>query len=664
MVERGVRKSIWIGAMVIALVGALAAIVLIRAHDLLPPASWLQAFGPPVVEPRALLFRESFLPRVAIGLIAGAGLGLAGTIFQQVLRNPLAEPATLGVSAGAQLALAVTLLWFPALYGTAQGWVALAGAAAAFSVVLWIAGSLGFSAVGMVVAGLMVSLICGSLCALLIVLSHDYLSVLFLWQSGALAQNGWASAKWLLAQILPLALLSGLLARPLEVLGLQDDGARSLGVSVRTTRIALLAVAVAICACVTSAVGVIGFVGLAAPNLTRALGARKLPQRLVWAPFLGACLLTLADQTAQGLAFIPLQIPTGALTGLLGAPLLIWLVFRTRPHAALPRAAAESPARLDEPATLRMMMRGSLVLVAVFVLALGLGRIPGGWHFASWSEFELLSPWRAPRAFAAMACGVMLSVAGALMQRMTGNPMASPELLGISSGATLAVILAMLLMPGFDPAWAFPAAGAGAAVTLVGLLGIAARSSFSPERLLLVGAALATLMTAVSSIALASGDPRTSLLIAWMSGSTYGVTATQAGLACATAVLVLLLAPLCVRWLDILPLGASSAQAVGVNIGNARLVLLLLTAAATAAATLIVGPLSFVGLMAPHMARMLGLQRPLPQLFGAAILGALVMVLADWLGRTMLSPWQLPAGMIATLIGAPYFLWLMRRRSR
>lgn len=663
MVEGGSRRPTWVRATAIAFTGALAAIVVFRAYELLPPALWLQAIRAPVIEPQALLFRDSFLPRVVIALLAGSGLGLAGAIFQQVLHNPLAEPATLGVSAGAQLALGMALLWFPALYGMAQGWIALIGAAAAFSVVLWIAASLGFSAVGLIIAGLMVSLICGSLCALLIVLNHDYLSVLFIWQSGALAQNGWASAAWLFAQTVLLALLSGLLVRPLELLSLQDDGARSLGISVRTTRVALLAVAVALSACVTSAVGVVGFIGLAAPHLARALGARTPRQQLVRAPFHGAFLLTLADQTAQGLAFFPQQIPTGAVTGLLGAPLLLWLVARTRTQAVPLRPATESSARLDEPATRRMMLCGSLILAVAIVLALILGRPAGGWHLASWPEFGLLSPWRAPRVFAALAAGAMLSIAGVLVQRMTGNPMASPELLGISSGATVAVILTMMLTPGFALAWIFPAAATGAAATLAILLGTALRASFSPERLLLVGVALATLMTAISSIALVSGDPRTSMLITWMSGSTYGVTATQAGFACITALLMLLLAPLSARWLAILPLGTSSARAVGVDLAGARLALLLLTALATAAATLIVGPLSFVGLIAPHMARMLGLHRPLPQLFGAAILGAFIMVLADWLGRTMLSPWQLPAGMIATLIGAPYFLWLMRRQA-
>ncbi|MFC7397822.1 Fe(3+)-hydroxamate ABC transporter permease FhuB [Chelatococcus sp. GCM10030263] len=632
-----------------------------RAADLLPISLWMQAIAHGVTaDPAQLLFYHSFLPRLAVSLTAGAALALAGVIFQHVLRNPLAEPATLGVSAGAQFALSIAMLWAPWLLASVQVWVAFGGSTLATLLVLSLASRSAFAPTTLVIMGLLVSLICGSFSAVLIVLHDDYLSSLFLWQTGSLAQNGWQSARNLSIETAGIGLLCGLLARPLDLMGLEDEGARSLGVPVRRVRVLLLALAVALTAFVTSAVGVIGFIGLAAPALARALGGRTLRQRLVLAPLLGASLLLLTDQLVQMLTFIPQEIPTGAATGLLGAPLLIWLVFRMRTHVAAPRAEAVATLRRSGSGLQHLMMGISLALAAGLALTVIVGRTPDGWQVASWPEFELLSPWRAPRVFASFACGAMLAAAGVLMQRMTGNLMASPELLGVSSGATVAVILAMLFIPGFDPAWMFPAACAGAALTLLALIGISGRSSFSPERLLLVGVALASFMSAISSIALTSGDPRTGMLLTWMSGSTYGVTAAQAGIACAVAVAALAVAPFTARWLAILPLGASSAHGVGLNVGIARLTLLLLAAIAAAAATLVVGPLSFVGLMAPHMARMMGLQRPMTQLFGAAMLGALLMVVADWLGRNILFPWQVPAGLIATLIGAPYLVWQLR----
>jgi iron complex transport system permease protein len=537
----------------------------------------------------------------------------------------------------------------PSLTGVAQGLIALVGSAFALMIVLALSSVRAFSPAVLILAGLIVNLAAGSASAVLVVLNHDFLSSLFLFQSGSLAQNGWYPTRNLLVETAVLGLLCVTLLRPLDVMGLEDDGARGLGVPVRHIRLILLALAVGLSACVTSTVGVIGFIGLAAPALARGLGARRLPQRLVIAPLLGGSLLLLTDQIVQILTFIPQEIPTGSATGLLGAPLLIWLVFHMQTQVVMPRGQADISARRSGPALRRLMISVALMLAAGLAVALFISRTSDGWHMTSWPEFELLSPWRTPRVFASLACGAMLAAAGVLMQRMTGNAMASPELLGISSGATVAVIIAMLMIPGFNPAWTVPAASAGAALTLIALTGTSGRSSFSPERLLLVGVALGSFMSAIS------------MLLTWMSGSTYGVTTMQAGISGALAVATLTLAPFAARWLEILPLGTSSARAVGLNVGVARLMLLLLTALATAAATLVVGPLSFVGLMAPHMARLLGLQRPMVQLFGAAIIGALLMVTADWLGRSILFPWQIPAGLVATLIGAPYLLWQFRR---
>ncbi|WP_035681153.1 iron chelate uptake ABC transporter family permease subunit, partial [Azospirillum brasilense] len=111
-----------------------------------------------------------------------------------------------------------------------------------------------------------------------------------------------------------------------------------------------------------------------------------------------------------------------------------------------------------------------------------------------------------------------------------------------------------------------------------------------------------------------------------------------------------------------LPLGGGVAAALGVSPPLSRAVLFSLSALLTAAATLIVGPLSFVGLMGPHLARMLGLQRAAAHLTGSALLGGLVMLAADWLGRGVIFPYQVPAGLLASVIGGPFLLWLLGRR--
>jgi len=115
---------------------------------------------------------------------------------------------------------------------------------------------------------------------------------------------------------------------------------------------------------------------------------------------------------------------------------------------------------------------------------------------------------------------------------------------------------------------------------------------------------------------------------------------------------------------EVLPLGRATAGAVGMSVTPSQLLVLLLAATLTAAATLVIGPLSFVGLMAPHIASMLGFRRAIPQLVISGILGGMLMMLADWCGRMVLFPYQVPAGLLATFIGAPYFIYLLRKQSR
>lgn len=197
---------------------------------------------------------------------------------------------------------------------------------------------------------------------------------------------------------------------------------------------------------------------------------------------------------------------------------------------------------------------------------------------------------------------------------------------------------------------------------LLALLLLSRRGGFSPQRLLLGGIALSALLDAGIRMVLAMGDPQAVVLLNWLAGSTWLSGRTDAVALTLIAPVLMLLTLLTTRWLDVLPLGDSTSRSVGLPLAPARLVLLLLAALMTAAATLVVGPLSFVGLMAPHVARMLGYQRALPQLLAAFVIGSLLMLWADWLARSLLYPYELPAGLVATLIGGGYFLARLYRQ--
>ena len=628
----------------------------------LPGALWWQAlFSPELDDARQAVVHFSWLPRLAICLLAGAALGLAGTLMQQVLRNPLASPTTLGVASGAQLALMMVTLLAPSWLLIGREWIAMAGGSLAMGLVFALAWRRQLNPVVIVFAGLVINLYLAAISMGLLLFFQEELKGLLVWGSGSLAQNSWSGVGYLLPRLLLAAMLAAVLVRPLAVLELDDASARSLGVSLKHLRFAGLGLAVFITACVVSVVGLIGFIGLAAPAMVRLLGVRKLAQRLLWAPILGALLLAATDLLLQTLSrFWPVLIPTGAMTALLGAPLLLWLIPRLGIKQSAPKANS-SLQLARHPAPTRLVGLMVLGLAAAVIASLLFGQGMGGWGWPSWLRWQAQLEWRLPRTLAAGAAGVLLALAGTLLQRVSNNPMASPELLGVSGGTFMGVIAAALLLPALPLPMMLLGGLVGAFACLLLLVLINRRNGFQPERILLSGVAITALLEPLQTIALANGDLRVQQLLSWMSGSTYYVTQPVALALVVLALLMLAACLLASRWLDLMPMGPAVATALGIRLSRAQLTILLLVAVLTASATMVIGPLSFAGLLAPHLARLMGLVRARWHLLGAAGCGALLMVSADWIGQQILFPQEVPVGLVSTLLGGAYFMWCLRR---
>ncbi|MGE2105331.1 Fe(3+)-hydroxamate ABC transporter permease FhuB [Citrobacter koseri] len=629
----------------------------------LPSSQWQQAFWSPDIDSiEQMIFHYSLLPRLAIALLVGAGLGLVGVLFQQVLRNPLAEPTTLGVATGAQLGITLTTLW--AIPGAmATQFAALAGACVVGALVFGVAWGKRLSPVTLILAGLVVSLYCGAINQLMVIFHHDQLQSMFLWSTGTLTQTDWSGVQRLWPQLLGGVMLTLLLLRPMTLMGLDDGVARNLGLALSLARLAALSLAIVLSAMLVNAVGIIGFIGLFAPLLAKMLGARRLLARLMLAPLIGALILWLSDQTILWLTRVWMEVSTGSVTALIGAPLLLWLLPRLRSMSA-PAMNASDRVAAERQHVLSFALAGGVVLLLAVFVALSFGRDAHGWNWASGALLDELMPWRWPRILAALIAGVMLAVAGCIIQRLTGNPMASPEVLGISSGAAFGVVLMLFLVPGNAFGWLLPAGSIGAAATLLIIMVAAGRGGFSPHRMLLAGMALSTAFTMLLMMLQASGDPRMAGVLTWISGSTYNASEEQVVRTGIVMVILLAITPLCRRWLTILPLGGETARAVGIALTPSRVGLLLLAACLTATATMTIGPLSFIGLMAPHIARMLGFRRTMPHMIMSALAGGILLVFADWCGRMVLFPYQIPAGLLSTFIGAPYFIYLLRKQSR
>ncbi|GJD53457.1 Iron(3+)-hydroxamate import system permease protein FhuB [Methylobacterium crusticola] len=637
--------------------------LLLSLHGLtaqLPLAQALRALAAPdPADIRQVILRESWLPRLVSAWLAGAALALAGAVFQQVLRNPLASPATLGVSAGAELALAAATVFAPGLLAAGREPVALAGSALAAALVFGLTWRRGFAPLALILTGLLVNLYCGAFETLLVVLHQDALFGIFLWGAGSLAMNDWTAPAYLAPRLAACGIGVALLARPLALLDLGEAAARSLGLPLGAIRAGALALAVALGGFVVAGVGVIGFVGLAAPVLAGLTGARRLPERLWLAPLLGAVLLWLTDGVAAALGPVA-AVPTGALASLVGVPVLLWLLPRLARHPAPPPPPAAPLRRARRPGAL--VAGCALALAFALPVACLFGPGPAGWHWAGLDGPSTPLPWRLPRVGVSLAAGALLALAGTVIQRLTANPLASPEALGISAGAALGVLVLSLALGEPGRAALLAGAGLGAAGTLAAMLALGRRSGHRPDQMLLAGVALTGGFGAVLTLLMISGDPSIALLRGWLAGSTARAAPGDALAALGVLCLAALALPALVRWLDILPLGDVPARSLGVDLGRGRLALMALAALLTAAGTLAAGPLTFVGLIAPHLARLLGLARAAHHLAGAALIGALVMVAADWAARTAFFPYGLPAGLVATVVGGPALLWLLARR--
>ena len=326
--------------------------------------------------------------------------------------------------------------------------------------------------------------------------------------------------------------------------------------------------------------------------------------------------------------------------------------------AADPRAAGLILLALAvAPLTLWAMTAGSAALSPAAVI--GALAAPDGSR-----EAVIVTHVRLPRVLAALVAGSGLATAGAVMQAVTANPLASPSLLGVNAGAAFAVVLAMVLAPGGGGTGHVLAAfaGAGMATVAVYALGSAGRGGATPLRLALAGAVISAFLAALTAAVLIFDQRTLAAVRLWTVGSLEGrqMAAVLSVLPWWAAGLAGTLA--CRGQVMTLSLGAAVAQGVGQNLplwrGLSALAVVLMAGAAVA----LTGPVGFVGLVVPHVARLVAGADYRWILPYSAVMGALLVLLADGGLRHLLPGRDIPVGVAMALIGAPFFIWLARTR--
>ena len=305
----------------------------------------------------------------------------------------------------------------------------------------------------------------------------------------------------------------------------------------------------------------------------------------------------------------------------------------------------------------------SLLLVAICVFAVAVGEI---W-ILPWApngalEQQLLLQLRIPRVLAALIVGAALASSGAVLQVLLGNPLAEPGVLGISGGASLAVVLLLFFVPITPtPFITMIAAMAGALLFTLILVGFSRRQKVSMARLLLIGVALGILSGAVVTWAFYfSDDLSMRQLMYWLMGSVGGVSWEQLSL---LFVIVPVLIVLCMQGksLDVMMLGDVAARQLGVDVRRIRWLLILMISLLVGCSVALAGVIGFVGLVVPHLLRLQFGTENRYLLPLSAICGGILLVLADTLSRVLLADADLPIGVVTTSLGAPVFIWMLIR---
>jgi ferric hydroxamate transport system permease protein len=628
--------------------------------------------GVPVTE----LITGSRLPRLLAGLVVGVALGVAGTLLHAVTRNALASPDTLAVTAGSYFAVAAVAAFGIAVPLWASGAVAFAGGLLAAALVLALAGRAGGGATTrLILAGSAIAMALDAASAMLLILFKQNTTGLYAWGSGSLAQLNLDASLRAMPVIGVVVVIGLLLARRLDLIGAGDDTAATVGVPVRSTRLIAVVGAVLLTSVSVTVAGPIGFVGLGAPVLARLL-ARRVPalrHHLLLLPaagLIGGLLILLADAVlravvgAEGAA----SIPTGVPTAVLGGVIIVVLAMRLR-DGSIARSLAG--ARVAHPRRATVV---AIVLLAVVVVAAGIGGLLLGTLKLQLGDVVL---WihgnappliaqsldeRAPRVVAALLAGAGIALSGTVVQGTVRNPLAEPGILGISAGAGLGAVAVVTGVVAGGQASLVVAAVVAALATFALIAVLAWRGGLLPDRFVLIGIGFGYALSALATFLLLRADPYdTPSLLSWLSGTTYGrsfpdVVPVALGLVVGIPLVFVLS-----RRLDLLALDDDTPRLLGVRVDGSRIALLAVGAVLAALSVVAIGVVGFVGLVAPHLARSLVGARHARVVPVAVLLGAALVSIADTIGRVVIAPSQLPAGLVIALIGAPYFVWLLRR---
>ncbi|MED2041148.1 iron chelate uptake ABC transporter family permease subunit [Bacillus wiedmannii] len=327
----------------------------------------------------------------------------------------------------------------------------------------------------------------------------------------------------------------------------------------------------------------------------------------------------------------------------------------------------------DKRGIKNLMILSILVIITIClgIINIGLGDISFTPSDILYSLFEygdsdtrsIIMEYRMPRILLAMIAGMGLSISGVIAQAVLRNPLASPDTIGISSGAGLGAVIVTLFFPESTMGILASAALFGGVFAAFVVYILSYNKGINPIKLTLIGVTVSTFFSSGIQLFISKANPNIHSALIWLNGSLWGRTWLQVQEVFLWIVILMPVSWILARHMDVMNIGDHVATGVGISVEKKRLLLLIITVGMTAAAVSVVGTISFIGLISPHMGRKLVGPRHSILIPTAGLLGAALLVMADCIGRGLLPPLEIPVGLVISSIGAPFFLYLMWREK-
>lgn len=343
-----------------------------------------------------------------------------------------------------------------------------------------------------------------------------------------------------------------------------------------------------------------------------------------------------------------------------------WLVIRSRRFPLSFRLERRVPV---------VLLTLLLVTSVAMVISVGQGEYPVppldvlktilGLETQNPDYYFIVNTLRLPRTLVAYLVGVGLGISGTILQGITRNPLADPGIIGINAGASLAAVTLIVLLPSV-PLFVLPLSAFGGALAVALLIyWLAWNHGSSPIRLILIGVGLAAIAGALTTLMITFGEINTvSQALVWLAGSVYGRSWEHVVSLLPWLIVLVPLAFVLAQQLNMLNLGDDVARGLGSRVEWQRGLLLLTSVALAGASVATAGTIGFIGLIAPHLGRQLVGPTHEGLIPTAAMMGGMIVVVADLLGRTLFAPIEIPCGVITAAVGAPYFLYLLVRNRK